>query len=91
MRYRVIFSKKFVKALKRLQGSGSFDNSDLRKIVEILSSGSELPKNFKDHALKGTWEGFRECHIEFDFLLIYRIKDEELGLADIGSHSELFE
>ena len=52
-----------------------------------------LPEKYKDHQLKGEWQGFRECHIEPDWLLIYRIEDNELTLyaTATGSHADLFE
>ncbi len=50
-----------------------------------------LPTHYRDHALSGDWNGFRECHIKPDLLLIYKKPDEEfLQLARLGSHSELF-
>ncbi|MCQ2951129.1 type II toxin-antitoxin system mRNA interferase toxin, RelE/StbE family, partial [Helicobacter pylori] len=42
------------------------------------------------HALKGKWKPFRECHIKADILLVYLVKDDELILLRLGSHSELF-
>lgn len=47
----------------------------------------------KDHQLSGSWQGFRECHIEPDWLLIYRIDNSELILfaTSTGSHSDLFD
>ncbi|WP_348640742.1 type II toxin-antitoxin system YafQ family toxin [Mesorhizobium sp. B2-3-13] len=45
---------------------------------------------YKDHPLKGDWKGFRDAHIEPDWLLIYRVVGDELQLARTGSHSDLF-
>ena len=50
-----------------------------------------LPENNRDHALRGDWVGYRESHIKPDLLLIYRKPDpDNLRLARLGSHSELF-
>ena len=64
----------------------------LKDIVATLAMGEKLPEKNKDHALTGNWVGHRECHILPDWLLIYRIEDDVLGLtlARTGSHSDLF-
>jgi mRNA interferase YafQ len=63
----------------------------LKSIIESLVAGEELPARTKDHALKGTLKDCRECHIEGDWLLIYRIEGSTLCLVRTGSHSDLFE
>ena len=61
------------------------------KVVAALLIDQALPESNRDHALSGDWEGYRECHIKPDLLLIYRKPDiETLRLARLGSHSELF-
>lgn len=69
-------------------------NKDMSKLVYILdklSKGENLPEKNKDHQLKGEWKEFRECHIEPDWLLIYRIEETELILyaTATGSHTYL--
>ena len=49
-----------------------------------------MAKKYCDHDLKHDWNGFRECHILPDLLLIYKQKDDIIHLVRIGSHSELF-
>ncbi len=62
----------------------------LSDILKLLLVDQALPKANRDHALSGNWEGYRECHIKPDLLLIYRKPDANtLRLARIGSHSEL--
>ena len=62
----------------------------LTNILEFLLMDQPLPKANRDHALSGNWEGYRECHLKPDLLLIYRKPNETvLRLARIGSHSEL--
>lgn len=65
----------------------------LDDIIRALSRGDTLPEKNKDHALSGGWIGHRECHIQPDWLLIYRIEDDilVLTLARTGTHSDLFE
>ena len=64
----------------------------LDDIIRALSRGDTLPEKNKDHALSGGWIGHRECHIQPDWLLIYRIEDDilVLTLARTGPHSDLF-
>jgi len=45
----------------------------------------------KDHALKGYWIGCRECHIEPDWLLVYRLEENDLVLVGTGTHTDLFD
>ena len=61
----------------------------LQKVIELLASNSPLPVKFRDHKLVGNYKSRRECHLEPDFLLIYLIKDNELYLERLGTHSDL--
>ena len=63
----------------------------LKKVIELLAGGQLLPGNYKDHALAREWADYRECHIEVDFLLIYKIADDLLILERVGTHSDLFQ
>lgn len=64
----------------------------LKKIIISLAKEETLDPKYLDHPLKGRWKGARECHIENDWLLIYRIlkKEDEIWFERLGSHSELF-
>jgi len=65
----------------------------LRDVVEKLANGIPLPESNRDHGMTGGWAGHRECHIQPDWLLIYR-KEEDvlvLVLTRTGSHSDLFQ
>ncbi len=61
-------------------------------IVDKLLQGIPLDEKHKDHPLKGDWDGFRECHIQPDWLLIYLVEDDILilTLIDTGTHADLF-
>lgn len=84
------FTAKFKKDYKRIKRQGK-DISKLESTLEALVHGKVLPDAMRDHALGGTYCGHRECHIEADWLLIYRIDEEGLVLVATrtGSHSEL--
>ena len=64
----------------------------IEDIIEKLANGEELPAKNKDHALRGKWKGYRECHIEPDWLLVYKVVKDKLILLLVhtDSHSELF-
>jgi mRNA interferase YafQ len=86
----IIRSATFKKDFKRLQKRG-LDMSQLQEVIVALASGQTLEQRYKDHPLKGAYAGFRECHITPDWLLIYALTADELGLARTGSHADLFE
>ncbi len=65
-----IFENQFKKDIKRLQKRGK-DISKLKMVIEKLLENQELEPKYKDHALTGNWKGYRDCHIESDWLLIY--------------------
>lgn len=66
------------------------DISKLRSVIEQLMQGGLLESKHRDHQLSGNWKGHRDCHIEPDWLLIYRITNDDLHLERTGSHSDLF-
>lgn len=83
---------KFKKDLKRIQKRGK-DLGKLKAIISTLCSEEALPDKNRDHTLSGNWKGYRECHIEPDWLLIYVVDADEkiLYLARTGTHSDLFD
>ncbi|MBS7401235.1 MAG: type II toxin-antitoxin system YafQ family toxin [Eubacteriales bacterium] len=89
--YKVNFTNQFKKDLKLAQSQGK-DMNKLKEVVDMLANGKELPAKYRDHNLVGVYSSFRECHIMPDWLLIYKIYDDELILLlnRIGSHSSLF-
>ena len=90
MKYQLDFTTAFSRDLKRIKKRG-YDLSRLESVVDTLQAGDTLAPNFKDHALSGNWTGFRECHIQPDWLLVYRIYEDRLllVLTRTGSHSDL--
>lgn len=81
------FKKDYKLAMKR-----DLDISLLEDIIAKLALGESLPEKNRDHALSGNWNGYRECHILPDWLLIYKLEDNVLilTLARTGTHSNLF-
>jgi mRNA interferase YafQ len=67
-----------------------YDLTKLRTVVARLSKRQTLESSYCDHALKGEWAGYRDCHIEPDWVLIYQRTDTELRLMATGTHSDLF-
>ena len=66
------------------------DLSKLRELILLLAEGQPLPPRYRDHPLAGDWRHFRDCHIEADWLLIYKIEGDDLYLVRTGTHSDLF-
>ncbi len=83
-------SSKFSRDVRRMQKRGK-DMRKLYEIVEKLAMGEKLEKRYKPHPLIGNWRPFWDCHIEPDWLLIYRVQDEYVELYRTGSHSDLFD
>ncbi len=89
------YSSAFRRDYKRIKATPRHrDDLDalLSAVLELLVGDKSLPESNRDHALKGDWSDYRECHIKPDLLLIYRKPDggNTLRLARLGSHSELF-
>jgi mRNA interferase YafQ len=83
-------SGQFRRDIKRAEKRGK-DLGKLRQALELLIAGETLPAIYRDHPLKGDWKGYRDAHIEPDWLLLYRVAGDELHLARPGSHADLFE
>lgn len=90
--YQIVYTNRMKRDVRRAEKRGK-DLSKLLNVLELLSSGNHLPEQYNDHQLSGALKNFRECHIESDWLLIYRIHEEKLILfaAATGTHADLFE
>ena len=91
MTLKVIWTSQFKKDYKRLIKQ-NVDIAQLDETIRELAKQSPLPKSQRDHSLTGEWSGYRECHIQPDWVLIYRVVEDELilVLVRIGSHADLF-
>ena len=89
-KYEAKQTSAFKKDLKRLVRQGK-DMSKLGEVANTLLDGKKLNPKHKDHALSNSWSGFRDCHVEPDWALIYKIDEAVLvlTLTRTGSHSEL--
>lgn len=87
---RPIYTGQFEKDLKRVKKRGK--NLDkLKIIIRSLVADEPLDSLHRDHKLIGNWTGRRECHIESDWLLIYKIEFESIVFERTGTHSDLFQ
>ena len=82
-------TSQFKKDFKRINKRGR-DLSKFKEVVSIIAEGESLEIRHRDHALSGNWSGSRDCHIEPDWILIYRVDGENLFLERTGSDSDLF-
>ena len=89
-KYEIKRSKQYKKDFKRIVAEGR-NIHKLEEVINILAAGLTLPDSYCDHRLKGNWKDFRECHIEFDWVLVYRKYKNELilFLSRTGSHTEV--
>lgn len=91
MKYEIVPSNQFRKDLKIAQKRG-YNLDKLKKVITALANGEPLEPKYRDHLLSGDYGGFRECHIQPDWLLVYQIDGNQLRLflARTGTHSDLF-
>ena len=89
--YKIIYTTDMKRSLKLMKKRGK-DLSKLETVLKLLVNGVPLDEKYKDHQLLGKFCRYRECHIEPDWLLIYKIESEVLVLTLVrtGSHSDLF-
>ena len=85
----VISVAQFRRDVKLARKRGN-DTSKLREAILLLAAGSPLPARYKDHPLGGNWAHHWDCHIEPDWLLIYKVDGDDLYLVRTGTHSDLF-
>lgn len=87
IKYERSFKKDYKRVVRR-----EYNIQLMEHVIELLANRSPLPPKYKDHTLTGDYTGCRECHITPDWLLVYRINDEELILilTRTGTHSDLF-
>ena len=86
---KVIQPSSFKKDVKRQKKRGK-SLEKLKSVIDQLLAGGDLPVSYRDHALTGNWIGWRDCHVEPDWLLIYKLTEDQLILGGTGAHSDLF-
>ena len=82
-------TKQFKKDVKRMQKRGK-DLAKIKAVIDLLLAEEPLSPKNRDHQLGGNWVGRRDCHIEPDWILIYKPTGDELLLERTGTHSDLF-
>jgi mRNA interferase YafQ len=82
-------TKQFKKDVKRMRKRGK-DLEKVKAVIDLLVAEEPLPPKNRDHKLGGNWIGRRDCHIEPDWILIYKLTEDELLLERTGTHSDLF-
>lgn len=90
-RLKIVVTNQYKKDFIKIKKQG-LNIEKLKKVILDLSENKKLDPIYKDHSLLGKYKGLRECHIEPDWLLIYRIDNNtlELILTRTGSHANLF-
>jgi mRNA interferase YafQ len=84
-----IYGAQFRRDVRLAQKRGK-DMAKLREVILLLIEGNTLPARYKDHPLSGDWKHYRDCHIEPDWLLIYKIDGGYVHFVRTGTHSDLF-
>lgn len=86
---RPIYSKRFDRDIKKIIKRRK-DTEKLRKIIRMLIRQEKLDERYKNHPLKGKYQDCYDCHIEPDWILIYRIEGDAIQFVRTGSHADLF-
>ena len=86
---KVKFANRFKRELKLMQKRGKNFNKFV-EVMRLFEFEVRLPERLKDHQLQGEFKDFRECHIEPDWLLIYRFLEGDVVFERTGTHSDLF-
>ena len=85
----LVYSGQFKRDVKAAKKRGK-DMQKLKDLMNLLINNQPLDYHYRDHQLTGNWKGFRDAHIEPDWLLIYKIDDQELRFERTGRHTDLF-
>lgn len=90
--YQPIYTRQFKKDIKRIEKSGSKNIKKLKAVIGALLEGRQLALSYRDHRLVGSHMGHRECHIEPDWLFVYKVNQNDKAIIFVrtGSHSDLF-
>lgn len=84
------YASQFKKDFKKIAKLPIPEVVEVGHVIKQLQLGKTLAEKYVDHSLSGNWQGYRDCHIKPDLVLIYKIDNSSLKLARIGTHSELF-
>jgi mRNA interferase YafQ len=90
MRLLLRYSTRCRRDIKRVSKRGK-DIKKMEQVIDMLQAGEVLPARYRDHPLKGEWQGYMECHIEPDWLMVYQRHENLLIVMATGTHADLFE
>lgn len=79
------FERDYVKQFKRQK-----DLDKLKRVMRLIIEEVPLDKKYRDHPLSGNWSKYRDCHIEPDWLLIYKIENGAVVFERTGTHADIF-
>jgi mRNA interferase YafQ len=86
------YAKSFRQDWERLSRAGRYDLHRCKvSMMQLIANDAPLGAEWLDHPLKGEWEGYRECHIGGDFLLVYNLSDGAIVFVRLGNHADIFE
>lgn len=86
---RLNVAPSFIRNWRKLERK-RYDKQKLDEVVNTLRSSDYIPRKYHDHALSGDLKGYRECHIERNWLLVYETTETEIILVATGTHDDLF-
>jgi len=91
MKYTINYSSRFKKSYKLCKRRG-LNIANFETVVSLLAETGTLPAKYRPHILSGKYAGIWECHIEPNWLLLWKQNDAELTLLllDTGTHSDVF-
>lgn len=87
---RIEYSGQFKRDARLCQKRGK-DMDKLKALLGVIIDGGAVPERYLDHPLKGEWKGYRDAHIEPDWLLIYHLSKDAVRFERTGRHADLFE
>ncbi len=87
---QVTVTSQFEKDVKRAR-KRNYDVSKLSAVIRLLGQGNLEDRQYRDHLLKGKYDGLRECHLSPDWLLIYQSFTDQVVLVRTGTHADLFQ
>jgi mRNA interferase YafQ len=89
----IVFTRRFERDFRRLKRElprQALEYETLEYVFGLLQTAKPLPVAFREHALEGEYAGFTECHVDADWLLIYRVTRNRIVFHRTGTHRELF-
>ena len=89
----IVFTRRFERDFRRLKKTlprRALDYETLEYVFLLLQSGQALPEALREHSLSGEYAGFSECHLDADWLLVYRVTRDRVVFHRTGTHRQLF-